>query len=58
MKTLGQRKADKEGHSADAVADALSRVVFGLRFRRFGEQQIESVKTPLSSFSRKLDKKH
>lgn len=34
VKMLSSRKADKEGHSADAVADALFRVVLALRFRR------------------------
>lgn len=37
VKSLSARKVDKEGHSADAVADALSRIIFALRFRRRGE---------------------
>lgn len=48
VKLLSSRKADKEGHSADAVADALSRIVFGLRFRRRGETQVDAVKALLS----------
>ena len=44
FKMLGSRKADKEGHSADAVADALFRIVLAIRFRRRGEQQTESVR--------------
>lgn len=34
VKMLSSRKADREGHSADALADALFLVVFALRFRR------------------------
>lgn len=49
VKMLSARKADREGHSADAVADALSRVVMALRFRRRGESQVESVGKLLST---------
>lgn len=44
VKTLSARKADKEGHSEDAIADALFRVVLGLRFRRREELHTESVR--------------
>ena len=36
VKSLSARKADKEGHSADAIADALFRLTFMVRFRRRG----------------------
>lgn len=39
VKTISARKADKEGHVADVLADALFRIVMGLRFRRRGEKQ-------------------
>lgn len=48
VKTLSCRKADREGHSADTVACAISRVVFALRFRRRGEGQVEAVKRLLT----------
>jgi hypothetical protein len=38
VKTLSLRKADREGHTADAIADALFRVTLAVRFRRRGEQ--------------------
>lgn len=44
VKMLSTRKANREGHSADAVADALSRIVLALRFRRRRESQAESVR--------------
>lgn len=40
---MARRK--KEGHSLDAVADALPRIVFGLWFRRRTERQVEAMKT-------------
>ena len=36
VKTLSNRKADKEGHSTDVVADAFFRIVLAVRFRRRG----------------------
>lgn len=39
VKTLSARKADKEGHCAIAVADALFRSTIGIRFMRRGENQ-------------------
>jgi hypothetical protein len=36
VKTLSTRKADREGHCADAIADALFRITFFVRFRRRG----------------------
>lgn len=47
MKTLSARKADREGHSADAVADALFRNVLALRFRRRDETQLDLVRKML-----------
>lgn len=35
-KTLSARKAEKQGHIADVVCDALSRFTLGVRFRRRG----------------------
>lgn len=43
LKTLSNRKAYKEGHAADDVADKLSLIVLILRLRRRGERQIDSV---------------
>lgn len=43
VKTLSARKADKEGHVADAVADAFFRISLAVRFRRRGESQAENV---------------
>lgn len=40
---LSARKAEKEGHAADSVAKALSRVVRGSCFRRRREKGLESV---------------
>jgi hypothetical protein len=36
VKTLSARKADREGHCADAIADALFRITIFVRFRRRG----------------------
>ncbi|PXF45213.1 hypothetical protein BWQ96_05043 [Gracilariopsis chorda] len=44
LKMLSARKVDKEGHSADAVADELFRIVLALRFTRRGESQLDSVR--------------
>lgn len=43
VKTLRARKEDREGHPADAIADAFFRVVLGVRFRRIGEPHLDSV---------------
>ena len=43
VKTLSARKADREGHTANAVADALFRVTLMVRFRRRGEWQSTNV---------------
>lgn len=34
VKILSSKKAEKEGHSVDAVADALFRVLLGISLRR------------------------
>ena len=39
VKTLSARKADREGHCAIVVADALFRTTLGVRFLRRGEPQ-------------------
>lgn len=44
VETLSTREADTEGHTADTIACAFSRVGFVLRFRRHGEGQAEFVK--------------
>ncbi|PXF45277.1 hypothetical protein BWQ96_04976 [Gracilariopsis chorda] len=44
VKMQSVRKVDKEGHSADAVADALLRLVLALHFRRPGESQLDLVR--------------
>jgi hypothetical protein len=43
VKSLSARKADREGHCADALADALFRMTFFVRFRRRGHTQNENV---------------
>lgn len=41
--TLSNRKADKEGHVADVLCDAISRAISGIRFRRRGVPQESNV---------------
>lgn len=48
VKLLSNSKADKEGHAGDALADAQSRIVLGLRFRRQGETQVDALKSLLT----------
>lgn len=48
VKSISARKADREGHSADVIAEALSRVVIALRFRRRAESQVASVRKLLN----------
>ena len=43
VKTLSSRKADKEGHSMSAVADAFFRVFLHARFGRRGETRSTAV---------------
>ena len=43
VKTLSARKADREGNTADAMADALFRVTLMIMFRRRGEGQSANV---------------
>ena len=43
VKTLSNRKSDREGHAADTIADALFRVTLMVRFRRRGVSQAENV---------------
>lgn len=43
VKTLSARKADREGHQADVLADALFHMTLALRFRRRGEKQSQNV---------------
>lgn len=51
VKMLSNRKADREGHSADPRADALPRILLVLRFKWRGEAQLGSVaKIPSSVF--------
>lgn len=50
VKSLSSRKADREGHSADAVADALTRIVLALRFRRRGEALTDALRQLLTIF--------
>ena len=49
VKKLSNRKADKEGHCADVVSDAIFRIVLGLRFSRRGESQEDNVNKLLDS---------
>lgn len=50
VKTLSARKADKEGHSADVICDAIFRITLGVRFRRRGETQATNVDRLLDVF--------
>jgi hypothetical protein len=43
VKSLSARKADRESHSADVLADAVFRVALAIRLHRRGESQLESV---------------
>lgn len=43
VKTLSARKADREGHAADVVSDALFRLTYAVRFRRRGQSQSDNV---------------
>ena len=43
VKTISSRKADTEGHSADAIADAFFRITLAVRFRRRGHSQESNV---------------
>lgn len=47
---LISRKANEEGHSADALADALSRILLTLRFIRRADPHVQSVKHLMDSF--------
>lgn len=47
VKTIRNCKADGEGHSAEAMADVLSRILAGLRFRCRAETQVASVENLL-----------
>lgn len=44
VKSLSARKADRDGDSADAIADSRFRVTLIVRFRRGGEKQTQNVK--------------
>lgn len=44
MKSLSVRKADKEGHTAHAIADAIFSVTLMVHFSRRGEGQVENVR--------------
>ncbi|PXF43989.1 hypothetical protein BWQ96_06222 [Gracilariopsis chorda] len=44
VKSLSNRKADREGHQADAIADSLFRVTLMVRFRRRGESVFSNVR--------------
>lgn len=48
IKMPSSRNADKEGHSADPVADALYRVILGIKFWRRGVRQKNLVQIVLS----------
>lgn len=49
VKSLSNRKANKEGHTADMICDALFRVTLGVRFRRRGESQATNLDKLLDS---------
>lgn len=43
IKSLSSRKADRDGHSADAITDALFRVMLEVCFHRRGETKAAKV---------------
>lgn len=47
VKNSGTRKSDKEGHAADSVANSLSGVILGIKFRRRGEPEVDSMRSLL-----------
>lgn len=49
VKTISSRKADREGHTADAIADALFRITLMVRFRRRGVTQTSNVSSLLDA---------
>ena len=49
VKTISSRKADREGHTADAIADALFRITSMMRFRRRGVSQSSNVSSLLDA---------
>ena len=51
VKNLSWRKADREGHSADAIADAFFRIIMALRFRRRNEIVVDSVPKLVSTLT-------
>lgn len=51
MKNLISRKADREVHSAGAIADALFRIFIAFRFRRRGETVVVSVQKLVSALA-------
>lgn len=55
VKTLSSRKADEEGHVADAIADALFRITLCLRFRRRGESQSANVEKLINDLNAVTD---
>lgn len=48
VKTVSDRKADKEEHGADEIADELSRVILSIRFRRRRDTKINAIRSLLS----------
>lgn len=48
VKILSRRKADREGHADDVLANVMFRVLFARRFRRRVEAHLESVRKLLS----------
>eukprot|EP00737_Agarophyton_chilense_P003620 gb/GEZJ01004291.1/.p1 GENE.gb/GEZJ01004291.1/~~gb/GEZJ01004291.1/.p1 ORF type:complete len:189 (-),score=19.47 gb/GEZJ01004291.1/:1642-2208(-) len=50
MKTVSSQRADREGPSADGLADALFRVVMALKFERRAEKHVESFRKLLQIF--------
>lgn len=49
VETISSRKADREGHTADAIADELFRITLMVRFRRRGVSQSSNVSSLLDA---------
>ena len=58
VKTLSSRKADREGHTADALCDALFRVTYMVRFRRREETQASCVASMIDALLEGRGERH
>lgn len=56
VKHISNRKADREGHTADTICGAIFRITFGMRFRCCGESQSVNLEKLLDCFVEGLGK--